>query len=198
MDQTTSQLPTQPAGQPKSNSPKFIMIAVALLAVVGIPLTIIQSQNQQNILQRANTVQWATSQGALTICAEDGSGVDIKVRFNNTEPVNKPSLYMDVVAKDQQTGQTVNMGTIKGGESKLETIRTGKDSLSAGKVTFLLTWSDGHSGTDSRTATYQSVSKCLAPTPTNTPPPNEPTPTPTICPTLGPVKNVHIDCPNCL
>ena len=33
------------------------------------------------------------------------------------------------------------------------------------------------------------------PTPTPTTPPG--IPTPTICPTLGPVRNVHITCPNC-
>ena len=181
-------------------SPKFITITIAVIALIVIPLTLIEVQSQQNLRQNAETILWTTTQSASTQCATDGNGANITVSFTNTEPL-KTSTAMNVTAKDQQTNKSVNMGSIKGGSSKSSTISTGKTSLQAGTVTFLLSWTDGHSGTDSRTATYHAVSSCIpTPTPTTTPTPyptGQPTPTPTICPTLGPVKNVHIVCPNC-
>lgn len=185
-------------------SSKLIMTAIAFLALVVIPLTIIQVQNSQDIRQRADEgVLWDTNQSATTTCPTNGSGVEISATFSNTEP-NKSSLSMDVVVKDQQTGQSVNMGTIKGGETKKSIIQTGKTTLNSGSVTFTLKWTDGHSGVDTRTANYKAVSSCIPkPTPTipqptaTQTPTGQPTPTPTICPTLGPVKNVKIECPNC-
>jgi hypothetical protein len=183
-------------------SPKFITITVAILALVIIPLTLIEVQSQQSLRQNAETILWAVTQSASTACATDGSGINITVTFTNTETPSS-STTMNVTAKDQQTGKSVNMGSIKGGVTKTSTIATGKTTLNAGTVTFALSWTDGHSGTDSRTANYSAVSKCVQPTPTPTYPPTPtPTvppgqPTPTICPTLGPVQNVHIDCPNC-
>lgn len=181
------------------------MITVAILAIVVIPLTIIQSQTQQNLQQEASEdeIQWMTSQSASTTCPADGNGVEITVKFSNTEP-DRSSLSMDVIAKDNQTGKSVNMGSIRGGSTKTSIIQTGRSSLNAGSVTFSLKWTDGHSGVDSRTASYKAVGNCQPPTPTPTPEPSPtplpsgvPSPTPTICPTLGPVKNVTIDCPNC-
>ncbi len=194
-------------------SPKVLMTIIALLALVVIPLTIVQVQNQQIVKQDAEEILWDTTQSASTSCPANGQGAEIKVIFTNTEP-NRTSLAMDVIAKDQQTGKSVNMGTIKGGETKIDVIQTGKSTLQAGTVTFSLKWSDGHSGTDSRSASYRAVGNCIQPTPTPTRvptptkeptptltptpyPTGQPTPTPTICPTLKPVQNVRIECPNC-
>lgn len=187
------------------SSPKFITIAIALIALIAVPLTIIQVQNQQNLKQEASddvSTLWLTDQSASASCPEEGSGVEIKVKFSNTEP-DENSLAMDVIAKDQQTGKEVDMGTIRGGETKTAFIDTSEKTLQDGTVKFLLTWSDGHDGIDSRTAGYNAVQECVKPTqpevpsPSPTTPPNEPTPTPTVCPTLGPVQNVRIECPNC-
>ena len=208
------------------SSPKFITIAIAAIALVAIPLTIVQVQNRQTTQQQADTVDalWKTDQSASTICADNATdGVIIKATFKNTEP-DDPKLYMDVVVKDQQTGKQVDMGTVKGGQSKTVEIKTGKASLNSGSVTFYLEWTNAGSDTDSRTAKYNGTSNCNPPTPTNKPTkvptptdkPEEPTktptpsptkkptpttppgePTPTACPTLGPVQNVKIDCPNC-
>ncbi len=113
---------------------------------------------------------------------------------------------MNVTATDQQTGKSVDMGSIQGGDTKTDAIDTEETTLNAGSVTFNLSWTNGQSGTDTRTASYNAVSKCtptptptLTPKPTPTPTPTTPpgSPTPTICPTLAPVKNVHIICPNC-
>jgi hypothetical protein len=180
------------------SSPKFVMFAVAALALFVIPLTIIQVQNQQNIQQQAEEVAWATDQSASATCPDEGEGVEITATFSNTEP-RRTSTDMDVVVKDQQTGKQVEMGTVRGGETKSVTIQTEKETIKAGSVTFSLTWTDGRSGVDTRTASYKAVSNCVKPTevPTPTPTTMPGTPTPTICPTLGPVKNVTIECPNC-
>ena len=184
-----------------------------LVALIGIPLAVIQVQQQQTIRQEASgiTVSWATSQSASTSCPTGGTGAVINVSFTNTEP-DRSSLSMDVIATDQQTNKSVNLGSIRGGQSKTGVIQTEKATLNAGSVKFALKWTDGHSGVDSRTASYKAVSNCnpptATPTVTKTPTPTKtptltptgtrtPTPTPTICPTLGPVQNVRIECPNC-
>jgi hypothetical protein len=180
------------------SSPKFITITVALLALVVIPITIIQVQNQQNFTPRADEISWLTEQSASAACPDEGEGVEITATFSNTEP-RRSNTDMDVIVKDQQTGKTVEMGTVRGGESKTVTIQTERETIKAGSVTFSLTWTDGHNGVDSRTASYKAVSNCVKPTETPSPTPTTMpgTPTPTICPTLGPVKNVTIECPNC-
>ncbi len=113
------------------SSPKFMMIAVAVLALVIIPLTIIQVQNQQNIQQHA----WLTTQSASASCPVGAAGVEITVTFTNTEPLD-PTLSMDVTALDQQSGKSVDMGSIKGGETKTNKIQTGKATLANGNVVF--------------------------------------------------------------
>jgi hypothetical protein len=184
-------------------SPKFITITIAILALIVVPFTLIEIQSPQSLRQNAETILWQTNQSASSACASNGSGALISATFTNTEP-RSSSMAMDVTVKDVQTGKTANMGSILGGDTRTVTIATGKNTLSAGSVTFALSWSDGHNGTDSRSASYKEVSNCIAkptPTPTNkpTPTPTVPPgqPTPTICPTLSPVKNVHINCPNC-
>jgi len=174
---------------------------LAIIALIVIPLTLIEVQSQQNLKQNAESILWYTSQSASTACATDGSGADITASFTNTEP-RSTSTDMNVTVKDQQTGKSVNMGSIRGGATKTSTIKTGRTRLNAGSVTFNLSWTDGHSGIDSRTASYKAVNSCTpSPTPTPIPSPTPTTPpgqpTPTICPTLSPVKNVHIVCPNC-
>lgn len=185
------------------SSPKFIVITVAALALFVIPLTIIQVQNQQSLQQQADEIAWATDQSASATCPDEGEGVEITATFNNTEP-KRANTAMTVTVKDQQTGKSVDMGNVQGGETKTVTIQTEKETLNAGSVTFSLKWTDGHSGVDTRTASYKAVANCVkpteVPTPTVTPTPvpsGQPTPTPTICPTLAPVTNIKIECPNC-
>jgi hypothetical protein len=183
-------------------SPKFIIVTIAIIALIVVPLTLIEIQSQQSLRQNAESIMWLTTQSASTTCAADGSGANIAATFINTEP-RSTSTDMNVIVHDQQTGMSANMGSIQGGDTKTVTIKTGRATLSAGSVIFALSWTDGHSGTDTRTASYNAVKYCVqpTPTPTNKPSPTPTTPpgqpTPTICPTLGPVKNVHIDCPNC-
>lgn len=183
------------------SSPRFLIAIAIILAIVAIPLTIIQIQQQQDIRQRASTQQatWATDQSASSSCPDQGGTAIISVSFTNTEP-NQSDLAMTVQATDQQTGKSVNLGNVNGGQTKTGQIDTEETDLQAGTVVFSLAWSDGHAGADTRNAAYTTVSDCQVPTPTLTPtgvPSGSPTPTPTICPTLGPIKNVHIECPDC-
>ncbi len=185
------------------------MLSLAFLGLIVVPVTIIQVQNQQNTQQRAESLAWLTSQSAATSCSTSSSQAVINVTFNNTEP-NQSVYAMNVVATDQQTGKSVDLGSITGGSSKTGQIMTGMASLNSGTVTFALTWTDGHSGTDSRTANYNAINNCSQPSPTLQPSPtqqptaiptpypsDQPSPTPTVCPTLKPVQNVKITCPNC-
>jgi len=184
-------------------SPKFVTISIALLAIIVIPFTLIVLQSQQSLRQNAETILWLTTQSASSACAADGNGALISASFTNTEP-RSSSTSMDVTVKDQETGKSIDMGSLPGGDTRTVTINTGRSSLNASFVTFFLSWTDGHSGTDTRTGSYKAVSNCISqptptptkkPTPTPTVPPGQPTPT--VCPTLGPVKNIHINCPNC-
>lgn len=188
-------------------SPKFIFFTLAILAVVIIPLTLIEVQSRQNLEQNAESIFWITDESASTACAPDGSGANIAVTFTNSEAPST-STAMNVTATDQQTGKSVNMGSIAGGKTNTSIIETGKTSLKAGEVSFALSWTNGQSGTDTKTANYNAVSQCVAQvTPTLTTTPAQPTqtpaplpsgtPAPTICPTLEPVQNVKIICPNC-
>lgn len=202
-----------------SSSRALFGILFIVAALIGTPLAIFQLQQQQEIRQRADTsIAWDVSQTAATICPPYGTGANINVTFNNEED-DRSSLSMNVIATDKQTGKFVNLGSIRGGQTKSGVIQTGRATLSANSVTFALKWTDGRSGIDSKTASYKAISNCYAaPTPTPTKPystPYPPTPTvtpyyptpsptyppaypsPTICPTLGPVQNVRIDCPNC-
>jgi hypothetical protein len=135
----------------------------------------------------------------------------IIVSFSNLEP-KKSSMAMDIEAIDQQTNKSITITNIEGGETKTGVIDTGKQTLDAGTVKFKLTWTDGHSGTDTRSAKYKAQTKCESPSstpnptakPSATPTPTLPVPTgipePTItsCPTLEPVPSVRIECPNCV
>ena len=184
-------------------SPKFISFTLAIIAIIVIPITLIELQTKTTFQNNAEGIFWIANESASTACAPDGSGASVAVTFTNSETPSS-STEMNVIATDQQTGKSVNMGSIMGGATKTSIIATGKTSLSAGRVSFALSWTDGHSGTDTASASYNSVSKCTAtiPTPTEgqpTPTPSLPpgAPTPTICPTLQPVQNVKIICPNC-
>ena len=161
----------------------LITLGFLAVALVTIPITVFLVQQEQHLQQSA----WYTSQSASASCGGDGKAV-ISVEFANTEPSGAKNA-MNVVAKDLQTVLDVNLGQINPGESKTGTIHTSNTSLQAGGVLFTLTWSDGHSGTDTRTATYLAVSSCQqpTPTPTNTPiPTRAPTPTNTPVPTRAP------------
>lgn len=129
---------------------------------------------------------WTTNQSASAECVSSQGA--IKVSFTNTESSN--SKAMNVIAQDNQTNKSLNLGTVNAHETKTGEILTGSSSLNTGTVTFHLSWANGTNGTDVRTASYNSVSCHVpTPTPTNRPTPtptNRPTPTPTPRPTVTP------------
>lgn len=197
---------------------KVSTLMVLAILLVGLPLIIAQTNVQQIITGRA----WLTATSAFAQCTPLGIA-EINMSFTNKES----SRAMLVVAKDSQTGLSVDMGKILAGQKKTATIDTKRTSLNRGSISFKMGWADGSGSTDTTTASYPSVSTCPRPSntptprPTNTPTPrptNTPTPRPTItptpkptktptptpriptmtvCPTPGTVKNIQIKCPNC-
>ncbi|HSW87645.1 MAG TPA: hypothetical protein VLG12_00610 [Candidatus Saccharimonadales bacterium] len=135
----------------------------------------------------AAALAWCTSQSASVSCV---NGADIHVSFSNTE--TDKSNAMNVVAKDSQTGQSTDLGTIGAQETKSGDIATGKSSIDSGTITYYLTWANGQSGSDTRSVGYGAIT-CQMPTPTQGPsetpvptPTCEETPTPTVTPTETP------------
>lgn len=187
-------------------SPKFLTIAVAIIATVAIPLTIIQVQNQQNIQQRASESSYSTTQSASMVCGTDG--FDINVQIKNTSASN-----IKVTAKDNQSGVSIELGVVEAGKTASGTINTKKFSMKAGEVSFAISKTDSNTVESTRSALYSvgngggagygyssGTATCAppaSPTPELYSPTGSPSATPTVCPTLGPVKNVRIDCPNC-
>lgn len=155
----------------------ILVVSFLVVAIIGIPLTVMFLQQQQIFEQQA----WLTSQSASATCGSDGK-VIITVQFSNTEPTGA-SNAMNVTVRDTITGGTANLGTINPGQTKSGTITTTRTALPAGGVIFTLTWASGRSGTDTRSASYTAVATCTQPTPTLTPTPTIPpsvTPSPTL------------------
>ena len=168
---------------PRANLPKKFLFGIILLIglAAGLPLVLSQSQVQQILTGKA----WYTSQSSSAVCSPTSTNALITVSFTNQE--SNPSLGMLVKVVDTQTGKSVDLGTINSGATKTGQIDTGRTSLNSGYVTFNLAWSNGYSGTDSRTAGYSQVVNCAPPTPTPTPSPIIPTPTTKPAPTSTPI-----------
>lgn len=148
----------------KLNKFAYILLSIAFVA---------------GVLPRA-VIAWQTAQSAQSECSSENTAI-IKVSFTNKEKTKS----MNVEAKDEQSGKNTNLGAIEAGKTKSGEINTGKDSISDGTATFLLTWTDGNSGSDKRSAQYKAIS-CTKPNPTPTATP-EPTPTATPVPTSTPM-----------
>lgn len=168
-------------------SPLFGFLAVLFLAI---PVTIYLVGQQQNLEQSA----WSADQSASARCASNGK-VEIEAKFKNTEP-SGAEWAMNVVAKDLQTGNESNMGTINSGEEKSVTIGTDRTSIAGGTVRFSLAWADNRSGTDTRTAGYGSVADCPQPSPTPGPTHTPIPPTPPVIPTNTQVPPTHTPVPS--
>src|SRR5947209_172510 len=75
---------------------------------------------------------WNTSQSASTDCTQ--TGTEIHVSFTNTE--TNPAHTMHVAAKDNQTNQSTDLGTIAPQQSQSGNIDTGKSTINNGTVTY--------------------------------------------------------------
>ncbi len=139
----------------------------------------------QFISHSSTAYAWATQQSTASIC--ESNIAKIAVSFKNTEYVSeeiKTNYWsMNVIATDQNTNKSIDLGTVKPGETKTGIISTQSQSTSAGNIKFDLTWTDGRKGIDSRTSAY-SAKECVVVTPT-------PTPTPTATPTPKPTSEVR-------
>ncbi len=138
----------------QKSSQKVFLFALLGILLVGIPLTITMLQKQQIFKQFA----WSTTQSASASCSSTDGSAAIQVTFTNTET----SKSMDVVAKDMQTGKSITLGTVKPQKTATNSIITNQASLNDGTIMFTLSWTDGTSGTDTRTASYKAVSGCSA------------------------------------
>gem|GEM_PF-1105006 len=155
---------------------KLFLLGIVLLlyAFVITPLLVFNLQKQQDPRGRAAEtdelasagVTWATQQSAQGLCSETGEA-QVGVSFINTED----NRSMNVTALDQNSGKSVNVGTVGPNETKTGTIAMGKTSITGGTVKFSLAWTDAPNQTDSRTANYNAIT-C---TPPVTPTPAQPT-----------------------
>lgn len=139
------------------------IIGSVVLFVLSLVIFYITYSQRQNLLApRA----WSTSANASTKCDDSGTGI-IEVSFTNTEKEDS-DLGMKVTVVDDQTGKSIDLGTVNPGQTVTGKINTGKQSLSEGTVRFKLSWTDNHSGTDTKSATYNAI-QCIAPSPTVSP-----------------------------
>jgi hypothetical protein len=150
---------------------KFIVVA---LVVGGVVLT------------AGLAFAWQTGQSADAYCNQAAGRVELVASFTNTES-GGASKAMDVEAlgttKTVQPGQTADFGPTD----------LGPAPQSGGTVTFHLTWSDGHQGSDTRQASYDGVGECSRPDPSPSPSPSpsespQPSPTPSPTPTPPPAQ----------
>lgn len=139
-------------------SQRTSIIIVLVILLLALPLTLYQSQLQQIFRQFA----WQTNQTATAVCSPINNNIVIKVQFSNLEQTKD----INVIVRDLQTGKSVDLGTVKHGESKGADIDTELPLVSAGSVMFTLTWADGSQGQDEFSANYSAVESCLNPTPT--------------------------------
>jgi hypothetical protein len=89
---------------------------------------------------------------------------EVTVSFTNTE--TDPSLGMNVIAQDQKSGAEVNLGSVAAGQTKTGVIQLNTATITGGTVLFLLTWSNGSSGSDVHSATYGLPTAMVNPKPT--------------------------------
>lgn len=137
----------------------LLFISLALLVSSGVLVYALQLQ--QDIRQRATQSQWFVSTAAKAVCSPDTGKASVEVSFTNNETLRD----IDVVAEDDESGEKIDLGTIKNGETKKGVIQFDAPSLAKGSVVFTMTWSDGASGKDTRKTAYSSVSGCTAPPP---------------------------------
>jgi hypothetical protein len=144
---------------------KFIVVGLVVGAVV---------------LTAGLAFAWQTDQSADAYCNQGTWRVELVASFTNTES-GGASKAMNVEAlgttKAVQPGQTADFGPID----------LGPAPQGDGTVTFHLTWTDGHQGSDTRQASYDGVAECSRPDPSPSPSPSpsespQPSPTPSSTP----------------
>ncbi|NTV31345.1 hypothetical protein HGA91_05220 [candidate division WWE3 bacterium] len=123
---------------------------------------------------------WKTEQSVKAECPSNGQ-ITLAISFSNTEPSND-NYSMDVTATDEQTKKSVNLGTVKPGQTVTKTLNLGVNKIAAGRVKFDLKWTNNSSGTDVRYSSYDAI-QCEETTPT-------PTPSTSVTPSVTPTNSV--------
>src|SRR5258706_16049056 len=110
-------------------SPKFLTISVALIALIAIPLTILQIQSQQNLKQEASgSTSFSTSQTATLSCGTQGFDINVSIKNTQSSYSSSSSSIFSAVAKDIQSGESVSLGVVQPGSTVTGIIHTGKTS----------------------------------------------------------------------
>ena len=235
-------------------SPKFLTISIAIIALIIIPLTLIEVQSQQTIQQHAATNSpcpgYNGDSNAVIWCGSYDNGIStvrqIVNKYNNGDGHNSAKSIQNIYSYSlfhisstniKNLGTYEKVGTVtKNGDVILNGKVIATNAITAGRQYITGSTKHTNNGTVFYTrstkisflnnslkayivmrngkflfAILQSCGNPISatpkniPTPTPTPTkkptptvsPGQPTPTPTVCPTLAPVQDVHIVCPNC-
>ncbi len=129
--------------------------SVLLFTLALIVFYVSFTQRQTYLAPRA----MSSTSAAVAKCDTLGNAV-IDLTFTNTQNGGSDQ-DLNVTVIDDQTGKSVNLGTVPAGQSVTGKIETGVKSLTAGTVRFQLAWTDGRAGIENIPQTYSAVS-CAA------------------------------------
>lgn len=128
---------------------------LVMVLLIGSIIAVFQIQKQQDLRGRASILHWSAAQSATAACSSSGTVV-INVSFKNKEPTRS----MIVTVTDQQSNQTIDLGTVGPGITASGIINTQLTSLNPGKVIFNLSWADNTGQTDTLEAVYSAIDSC--------------------------------------
>ena len=98
---------------------------------------------------------WKVGHHASAFCNDDAK-ISFNWSFQNKEP-NDTKWDIDLTVKESNSGSTDGPHTVKATKSATGMIDTDLTSVGNGKVVFEMTWTDGRSGVDSRSASYDAL-----------------------------------------
>lgn len=170
------------------NNKLLLSIAGFLILTVGVTTTLYLSQQPQTLEQSAHSIGPTVS----AICQGSTVIVSYKAVISNVPQ----GVTANITVTDTQNYLNDSFKYKNGDPAHIKTVDTNKSSITPGTVTFKMVASDGFKSTVQKA--YPATGPCASPTPNPsvTPKPSSGT-TPTICPSLGPVKNLKITCPDC-
>lgn len=103
------------------------------------------------VLNPAPALAWRTAQTAKAVC--ENKKISLDWTF-----INKDDRSIKVTVKDTQSGQAQPARTVAAGSAASGTIATGKTTIQAGEISFLVKWTDGEKGTDTKEQSYKKLS----------------------------------------
>ncbi len=101
-------------------------ILLAFIFIAGIVITLFLLRNPQDIRERAT----GNNVTAVPVCSGEGT-ININVSFTNTA-----DSVVSVLARDEQSGETIALGEAEPGETLTEAISTSESEVEQGSVIF--------------------------------------------------------------